>query len=172
MNLLDGFYYAIHDMIGQRSKRERFAIPNRLVHEDSPSLRQHAGDPVDWWPWCDKAFKKALAENRPLFLSVGHSGCHWCHVMEREVFENETIAAYLNDLFVGIKVDREERPDIDKHCQNVYRLFNQRPGAWPIDKILNFMRENRGVKFDPLPIDLFFENIDRFLQIHKTYRER
>ena len=107
-------------------------MPNRLIHEDSPYLQQHAHNPVDWWPWCDEAFEKALRENKPIFLSVGYSSCHWCHVMEREVFEDEKIAEYLNAHFVSIKVDREERPDIDKHYQSVHQLLNQRPGGWPL----------------------------------------
>ena len=107
-------------------------MPNRLIHEDSPYLQQHAHNPVDWWPWCDEAFEKALRENKPIFLSIGYSSCHWCHVMEREVFEDEKIAEYLNAHFVSIKVDREERPDIDKYYQNVHLLLNQRPGGWPL----------------------------------------
>ena len=107
-------------------------MPNRLANEDSPYLQQHANNPVDWWPWCDEAFDKARQENKPIFLSIGYSSCHWCHVMEREVFENETIAAYLNTHFVSIKVDREERPDIDKYYQSVHQLLNQRPGGWPL----------------------------------------
>jgi uncharacterized protein YyaL (SSP411 family) len=107
-------------------------MPNRLIHEDSPYLRQHADNPVDWWPWCDEAFQKALEEDKPIFLSIGYSSCHWCHVMEREVFEDEEIAAFLNDRFVSIKVDREERPDIDKYYQSVHQLLNQRPGGWPL----------------------------------------
>ncbi|WP_457594885.1 thioredoxin domain-containing protein [Hydrogenimonas sp.] len=107
-------------------------MPNRLIREDSPYLQQHAHNPVDWWPWCDEAFARALAENRPIFLSVGYSSCHWCHVMEQEVFEDEAIARYLNEHFVSIKVDREERPDIDKYYQGVHQLLNQRPGGWPL----------------------------------------
>ncbi|BDY12234.1 hypothetical protein HCR_05460 [Hydrogenimonas cancrithermarum] len=106
-------------------------MPNRLDHEDSPYLQQHANNPVDWYPWCDEAFEKAKRENKPIFLSIGYSSCHWCHVMEHEVFENEKIADYLNRHFVSIKVDREERPDIDKHFQAVHQLLNQRPGGWP-----------------------------------------
>ncbi len=107
-------------------------MPNRLIHEDSPYLQQHADNPVDWWPWCDEAFQKARKENKPIFLSIGYSSCHWCHVMEHEVFENEKIAEYLNAHFVSIKVDREERPDIDKYYQSVHQLLNQRPGGWPL----------------------------------------
>jgi len=106
-------------------------MSNRLQHEDSPYLQQHKDNPVDWWPWCDKAFEKAKVENKGIFISIGYSSCHWCHVMEHEVFENETIAAYLNENFISIKVDKEERPDIDKHYQEVHQLLNRRTGGWP-----------------------------------------
>jgi len=86
---------------------------NRLANETSPYLLQHAHNPVDWYPWSEEAFAKARAEDKPLFLSIGYSACHWCHVMERESFENESIAELLNEHFVSIKVDREERPDVD-----------------------------------------------------------
>ncbi len=107
-------------------------MANRLAKEESPYLRQHAQNPVDWYPWCDEAFEKALDEKRPIFLSIGYSSCHWCHVMEREVFEDQGIAEFLNEHFISIKVDREERPDIDKHYQSVHLLLNQRPGGWPL----------------------------------------
>src|SRR6516162_8704003 len=89
---------------------------NRLARETSPYLLQHAHNPVDWYPWGEEAFAKAKKEGKLVFLSVGYSSCHWCHVMERESFSNEAIAKYLNEHFVCIKVDREERPDID----NIY----------------------------------------------------
>ena len=104
---------------------------NRLAHERSPYLLQHAQNPVDWFPWSDEAFEKARSEQKPIFLSVGYSTCHWCHVMERESFENPGIAAVLNDHFVSIKVDREERPDVDR----VYMMFVQAStghGGWPM----------------------------------------
>ncbi len=106
-------------------------MPNRLIHEDSPYLQQHANNPVDWWPWCDEAFEKAKKENKPIFISIGYSSCHWCHVMEHEVFEDEECAQVLNEHFISIKVDREERPDIDKFYQEVHMLLNRRPGGWP-----------------------------------------
>ncbi len=106
-------------------------MPNRLEKEDSPYLQQHKNNPVDWWPWCDEAFEKAKKEHKGIFISIGYSSCHWCHVMEHEVFENETIAAYLNEHFISIKVDKEERPDIDKHYQEVHQLLNRRTGGWP-----------------------------------------
>ncbi len=104
---------------------------NRLINEKSPYLLQHAHNPVDWYPWGKEAFAKARAENKPIFLSVGYSTCHWCHVMERESFENEDIARILNEHFVSIKVDREERPDVD----SVYMTYVQATtggGGWPM----------------------------------------
>lgn len=104
---------------------------NRLANEKSPYLLQHAHNPVDWFPWGDEAFEKARNEDKPVFLSVGYSTCHWCHVMERESFESEEIAQVLNQNFVSIKVDREERPDVDR----VYMLFVQAAtggGGWPM----------------------------------------
>src|SRR2546430_5945417 len=94
---------------------------NRLAREKSPYLLQHAHNPVDWYPWGEEAFEKARREDKPVFLSIGYSSCHWCHVMERESFESEEVAALLNERFVSIKVDREERPDID----DVYMTFVQ-----------------------------------------------
>src|SRR5437660_9465531 len=86
---------------------------NRLINETSPYLLQHAHNPVEWFPWGAEAFEKARAENKPVVLSIGYSACHWCHVMEHESFEDERIAAVMNEHFVSIKVDREERPDLD-----------------------------------------------------------
>jgi uncharacterized protein YyaL (SSP411 family) len=108
---------------------------NRLAREKSPYLLQHAHNPVDWFAWTDEAFAKARAENKPIFLSIGYSTCHWCHVMERESFEQENIGAYLNEHFVSIKVDREERPDVDK----IYMTFVQSTtgsGGWPMSVFL------------------------------------
>ena len=106
-------------------------MSNRLQKEDSPYLQQHKENPVDWWPWCDEAFAKAEAENKAIFISIGYSSCHWCHVMEETVFENQECADILNKHFISIKVDREERPDIDKHYQEVHMLLNRRAGGWP-----------------------------------------
>ncbi len=94
---------------------------NRLARKKSPYLLQHAHNPVDWFAWNDEAFTKARVENKPVFLSIGYSTCHWCHVMERESFEQEAIGKFLNEHFVSIKVDREERPDVDK----IYMTFVQ-----------------------------------------------
>ncbi len=106
-------------------------MSNRLKKEDSPYLQQHSENPVDWWAWCDEAFSKAKKENKAIFISIGYSSCHWCHVMEENVFENKECADILNKDFICIKVDREERPDIDKHYQEVYQLLNNRAGGWP-----------------------------------------
>ena len=106
-------------------------MPNRLELEDSPYLQQHKNNPVDWYPWGEEAFSKAKKENKAIFISIGYSSCHWCHVMEEKVFENQECADILNESFVCIKVDREERPDIDKHYQEVHMLLNRRPGGWP-----------------------------------------
>ncbi|MBI4605383.1 MAG: thioredoxin domain-containing protein, partial [Planctomycetes bacterium] len=109
--------------------------PNRLAREKSPYLLQHAHNPVDWFPWGPEAFEKARREGKPVFLSIGYSTCHWCHVMERESFEDERIAVYLNERFVAIKVDREERPDVDA----VYMAACQAQtgsGGWPLSAFL------------------------------------
>jgi uncharacterized protein YyaL (SSP411 family) len=103
---------------------------NRLIHETSPYLRQHARNPVNWHPWGEEAFEKARREDKPIFLSVGYSTCHWCHVMERESFESEEIARVLNEHFIPVKVDREERPDIDEIYMNVTQLMTGH-GGWP-----------------------------------------
>ena len=102
--------------------------PNRLIHEKSPYLLQHAYNPVDWYPWGEEAFAKARQEDRPIFLSIGYSTCHWCHVMERESFENPDIAALMNQSFVSIKVDREEHPDIDQVYMTAVTALTGRGG--------------------------------------------
>ncbi|MFA6456649.1 MAG: thioredoxin domain-containing protein [Bacteroidota bacterium] len=108
---------------------------NRLSLEKSPYLLQHASNPVDWYPWGEEAFQKAKQENKPIFLSIGYSTCHWCHVMERESFENETIASVMNKYFINIKVDREERPDVDKvYMSAVQTMIGQ--GGWPLTVFL------------------------------------
>lgn len=109
--------------------------PNKLINEKSPYLLQHAHNPVDWYPWCEEAFLKAKQEDKPIFLSIGYSSCHWCHVMEKESFEDEEVAKILNDKYISIKVDREERPDVD----NTYMIFCQAvtgSGGWPLTIIM------------------------------------
>src|SRR5512145_2749876 len=111
------------------------ASRNRLARETSPYLLQHAGNPVDWYPWGDEAFAKARAEDKPLLLSVGYATCHWCHVMERESFEDEAIARQLCAGFVAIKVDREELPDVDHVYMSALQALTGR-GGWPMNMFL------------------------------------
>ncbi|MFN6112144.1 MAG: thioredoxin domain-containing protein [Bacteroidota bacterium] len=113
--------------------------PNRLINEASPYLLQHAYNPVDWYPWGEEAFEKARVENKPLFVSVGYATCHWCHVMERESFEDDDVAAYLNANFVSIKVDREERPDVDAMCMDVCQSLTGH-GGWPLTILMDAER--------------------------------
>ena len=110
-------------------------MSNRLAQETSPYLLQHKDNPVDWWPWSDEALEQAKSRSRPILLSVGYSACHWCHVMERESFENEETATLMNEHFVCIKVDREERPDIDAvYMEAVQTMTGQ--GGWPMTVFL------------------------------------
>ena len=109
--------------------------PNKLINEKSPYLLQHAYNPVDWYPWCEEAFEKAKQEDKPIFLSIGYSTCHWCHVMERESFEDESVAKLMNEVFVSIKVDREERPDIDGIYMSVCQMMTG-GGGWPLTIIM------------------------------------
>jgi uncharacterized protein YyaL (SSP411 family) len=109
--------------------------PNRLINEQSPYLRQHAHNPVDWYAWGPEALERAKAENKPIMLSIGYSACHWCHVMERESFENESIARLINENFIPIKVDREERPDLDQIYMDAVQMITGR-GGWPLTMFL------------------------------------
>ena len=111
-------------------------MPNRLAHETSPYLQQHADNPVDWHPWGEEAITLAREQNKPILLSVGYSACHWCHVMAHESFEDEAIAAVMNRLFVNIKVDREERPDLDQIYQTAHQMLTQKSGGWPLTLFL------------------------------------
>jgi len=112
-------------------------MANRLAQETSPYLQQHAGNPVDWYPWGPEALRRAREENKPVLLSVGYSACHWCHVMAHESFEDEEVAALMNRLFVNVKVDREERPDLDQIYQTAHQMLAQRPGGWPLTMFLS-----------------------------------
>ena len=113
---------------------------NRLQYEESPYLLQHKTNPVDWYPWSEEAFQKAESEDKPIFLSIGYSTCHWCHVMEKESFEDETVAELLNKFFVSIKVDREERPDIDHIYMQMAQMMGQQ-GGWPLTVIMSHKKE-------------------------------
>jgi uncharacterized protein YyaL (SSP411 family) len=109
--------------------------PNKLILEKSPYLLQHAFNPVNWYPWGEEAFERAKSEDKPIFLSIGYSTCHWCHVMEKESFEDPQVAKLLNDYFVSIKVDREERPDIDNVYMTVCQMITG-SGGWPLTIIM------------------------------------
>jgi uncharacterized protein YyaL (SSP411 family) len=146
---------------------------NRLIHETSPYLRQHAHNPVDWYGWGDDAFEKAKAEDKPILLSIGYSACHWCHVMERESFENEEIARLMNELFVNIKVDREERPDLDEIYMSAVQMLTGR-GGWPMTVFLTPDRK-------PFYGGTYFPPEDRggmpgfprvLMGVNQAYRER
>src|SRR5262245_2321100 len=108
-----------------------YSMANRLARETSPYLRQHAENPVDWYPWGEDAFRRAREEDKPIHLSVGYAACHWCHVMAHESFENPEVARFLNERFVNIKVDRQERPDVDDIYQKVVQMMGQ-GGGWPL----------------------------------------
>ena len=111
-------------------------MPNALAAETSPYRRQHMNNPVDWYAWGEEALERARAEDRPLLVSIGYSACHWCHVMERESFEDPQIAGLMNELYVCIKVDREERPDVDAFCMEACQTMTGQ-GGWPLNAFLN-----------------------------------
>jgi uncharacterized protein YyaL (SSP411 family) len=149
-------------------------MPNRLIHEQSPYLRQHAQNPVDWYPWGPEAFAKAVTEEKPIFLSIGYSTCHWCHVMERESFENEDVAAYLNANFVSIKVDREERPDIDHIYMAAVQAMSG-SGGWPMTLFLapDLKPFFGGTYFPPVPAHgrpSFFQLLERVHELWSSDR--
>jgi len=148
---------------------------NRLALETSPYLLQHAGNPVDWYPWGDEAFAAARATGKPILLSIGYAACHWCHVMAHESFEDEGIAAVMNELFINIKVDREERPDVDRIYQLAHQLLTRRGGGWPLTMFLAHDDQRPffgGTYFPPAPrhgMPGFTELLQRVAQV---YRER
>src|SRR6478752_3619376 len=107
-------------------------MPNNLANETSPYLLQHVENPVDWYPWGEEALTRARTEDKPILLSIGYSACHWCHVMAHESFEDAAVAAQMNAAFVNIKVDREERPDLDQIYQTAHALMTRRSGGWPL----------------------------------------
>src|SRR3954462_7875447 len=110
-------------------------MPNRLASETSPYLLQHAENPVDWYPWGDEAFARARTEDKPVLVSIGYAACHWCHVMEHESFEDAEVAALMNESFVCIKVDREERPDVDAIYMDAVQAMTGQ-GGWPLNAFL------------------------------------
>lgn len=150
-------------------------MPNHLIAETSPYLRQHAGNPVDWYPWGVEAFERAAREEKPVFLSIGYSACHWCHVMAHESFENPEIAAILNEHFVSVKVDREERPDIDAIYMDAVTSFTGR-GGWPMSVFLtpDALPFFGGTYFPPesrYGMPGFREVLQRVAELWRTQRE-
>ena len=151
-------------------------MANRLAAETSPYLLQHADNPVDWYPWGDEAFARARDEDKPILLSVGYSACHWCHVMAHESFEDPAVAADMNARFVNVKVDREERPDVDAiYMQAVQAMTGS--GGWPMTVFLMpdgrpffggtyFPRERRG------QLLTFTDLLDRITEVWQTRRSR
>ena len=129
------FFTLSKEAILKASESKNMEKSNRLINEKSPYLLQHANNPVDWYPWGEEAFEKARKENKPIFLSIGYSTCHWCHVMERESFEDPEVANLMNEVFVSIKVDREERPDIDSIYMTVCQMMTG-SGGWPLTIIM------------------------------------
>ena len=151
-------------------KNENQQHTNRLINETSPYLLQHAHNPVDWYPWSDEALEKAQKEDKLLIISVGYSSCHWCHVMEHESFENDTVAKLMNEHFVSIKVDREERPDIDHIYMNAVQLMSGR-GGWPLNCVA--LPDGRpiwgGTYF---PSDRWMESLKMLAEMYETDREK
>lgn len=148
---------------------------NQLVNTTSPYLLQHADNPVAWWPWGPEALDLARADDRPILLSIGYSACHWCHVMAHESFEDAETAALMNDLFVNIKVDREERPDLDKIYQTAHQLLTRRPGGWPLTVFLtpeDHVPFFAGTYFPPEPRHGMISFPELLRRIHSAYREQ
>jgi hypothetical protein len=148
---------------------------NRLANETSPYLLQHAHNPVDWYAWGKEALARARREDKPILLSVGYSACHWCHVMEHESFEDEAVASVMNEHFVCIKVDREERPDLDKIYQLAHQILAQRPGGWPLNMFL--MPDDHtpffgGTYFPKAPRHGMPGFVDVMQRVAAAYRER
>ena len=152
------------------------ARPNRLAQEKSPYLLQHAYNPVDWFPWGDEAFNKAQSEDKMIFLSIGYATCHWCHVMERESFENPDLAKKLNDQFVPIKVDREELPDVDQIYMKSLQAMGQQ-GGWPLNVFLtpDLRPVTGGTYFPPQPAfgrPSFGQVLDTISDVWQNNREK
>ncbi|NLA05381.1 MAG: thioredoxin domain-containing protein, partial [Firmicutes bacterium] len=152
------------------------AKSNRLIREKSPYLLQHARNPVDWYPWGEEPFTRARAENKPVFLSIGYSTCHWCHVMARESFEDAAVAALLNEHFISIKVDREERPDLDQIYMNACQALTGQ-GGWPLSVFLTpekkpFFAGTYIPKHSRYGITGLMELLPRLVSLWKNEREK
>src|SRR3954451_4153202 len=146
---------------------------NHLIYETSPYLLQHAHNPVDWYPWGSEAFSRAKAEDKPVLVSIGYSSCHWCHVMEHESFEDEATAAVMNENFINIKVDMEERPDVDKIYMNFVQITTGR-GGWPMNVFLTPDKKPffGGTYFPPAPRYGMPSWRQILMSIADAYRER
>ena len=150
-------------------------MPNRLSHETSPYLQQHADNPVDWYPWGEEALQKARREDKPILLSVGYSACHWCHVMAHECFEDPEVAAAMNRDFVNVKVDREERPDLDQIYQTAHAMLSQRSGGWPLTMFLTpdqkpFFGGTYFPKHSRFNLPGFIDLVPRIAEVFRTQR--
>jgi uncharacterized protein YyaL (SSP411 family) len=148
-------------------------MPNRLATEQSPYLLQHANNPVDWYPWGEEALRRARHEDKPILVSIGYSACHWCHVMEKESFENHEIASIMNDYFINIKVDREERPDIDHIYMDAVQAMTG-SGGWPLNVFLTPDKKPffGGTYFPPIPAHGRASWREVLLGIHQAYQTR
>ena len=151
-------------------------MPNRLARETSPYLQQHAHNPVDWHAWGEEALARAREEDKPILLSVGYSACHWCHVMAHESFEDPAVAEVMNRLFVNVKVDREERPDLDQIYQLAHQILAQRPGGWPLTMFLTpdgapFFGGTYFPKEPRFNLPGFPQLLERVAQIYREHRD-
>ncbi|MFZ2301105.1 MAG: thioredoxin domain-containing protein [Gallionella sp.] len=151
-------------------------MTNRLAQETSPYLQQHAGNPVDWFPWGEEALRRAREQDKPILLSIGYSACHWCHVMAHESFEDTGVAAVMNRLFINIKVDREERPDLDHIYQTAHAMLTQRGGGWPLTLFLTpdqtpFFGGTYFPKEARYNLPGFVELLEQVAEIYRTRRE-
>jgi uncharacterized protein YyaL (SSP411 family) len=155
------------------STHQKDKTPNRLIHQSSPYLRQHAYNPVDWYPWEEEALHKAKKEDKPILVSIGYSSCHWCHVMERESFESEEVASIMNKGFVCIKVDREERPDIDQVYMDALQSMNVR-GGWPLNVFLTSDAKPfyGGTYFPPSHWINLLNQITKAYSVHRSELEK
>jgi uncharacterized protein YyaL (SSP411 family) len=146
---------------------------NHLLHETSPYLLQHAYNPVDWFPWGEESLEKAKAENKPILVSIGYSACHWCHVMERESFEDQETAKFMNEHFVNIKIDREERPDLDHIYMDAVQAMTG-SGGWPLNVFLtpDCQPFYGGTYFPPVAVGNRPSWMDVLAGVSRTFRER
>jgi uncharacterized protein YyaL (SSP411 family) len=148
-------------------------MANLLKNEDSPYLKQHINDLIYWHPWNDATLNKAKLEDKPIFLSIGYSSCHWCHVMQKESFNNPKIAKFINEHFIAIKVDKEERPDIDRHYQELFIKMNNKPGGWPLSIFLmpNLTPIYSATYLPPTPMQGLMGFLELLKIINKNYKE-